>query len=61
MGKHDRLQTDATGEANDTDSGGPQTFEEALAFALKGLAESSPGFPPDWLAALSREKDSSSR
>jgi hypothetical protein len=39
----------------------PETFEEALAFALRALADAAPGIPPEWLAALNREKDSSSR
>lgn len=44
----------------DIDNSVPQTFEEALAFALKALAEAGTGLPPDWIAALNREKNSSS-
>ena len=38
----------------------PETFEEALAFAIKALSEAGTGLPPDWLAALDREKENSS-
>jgi hypothetical protein len=43
-------------------SGGPagtgpiETFEEALALAIRSLAESATGIPDEWLAALDREK-----
>jgi hypothetical protein len=61
MGNHEGRQVDTIDEADEMDFRGPQTFEEALAFALKVLADSSPSLPPDWLAALNREKESSSR
>jgi hypothetical protein len=44
----------------DTETSPPETFEEALAYALKCLADGSVPLPPEWLAALNREKESSS-
>jgi hypothetical protein len=35
---------------------GPQTFEEALQFALQALTGTATGIPDEWLAALDREK-----
>jgi len=40
---------------------GPQTFDEALELALRWLSEPAVSLPPEWLAALNREKENSSQ
>jgi hypothetical protein len=53
----DKITTDkARDPMQDEDAAGPQTFQEALEFAIRALTGSASGLDDDWLAALDREK-----
>jgi hypothetical protein len=39
------------------DTKAPETFEEALAFAIRALTEAVPPLASDWLDAFDRERE----